>query len=264
MRLENHDIVNNQPFSEPFNEPEDEGGDALDVRIFNWICLIAVGAGFAAGILNIVVSNPAIEVFYCTAAILVGGFSWYFSTQHGQSRKLRIPLVVFFLILLCVVWFTNKGYDGSTPYYIFILCNAAIIISPPIYRWHLFAFVLSSILALFIVTHNDPTLVRDYISSDVRFLDMVLSFFACIILCAMLVWLVMREYEKEKEKNERLVQRSLKDKVHLEQLLSEISVLKGILWNTTFLVEAKRNSAMGFALIVVKSTTMISGCLGKV
>jgi hypothetical protein len=58
---------------------------------------------------------------------------------------------------------------------------------------------------------------------------MVLSFFACIILCAMLVWLVMREYEKEKEKNERLVQRSLKDKVHLEQLLSEISVLKGIL-----------------------------------
>lgn len=43
------------------------------------------------------------------------------------------------------------------------------------------------------------------------------------------MWLVVREYETEKEKNERLIQRSLDDKARLEQLLSEISVLKGIL-----------------------------------
>jgi hypothetical protein len=250
MRLENHDIVNNQAFI----KPKDEGDDALGVRVINWICLIAVGTGFAAGILNIVVGNPAIEFFYCATAILVGGFSWYFSTQHGQSRNLRTPLVVLFLVLLGVVWFTNKGYEGSTPYYIFILCNAAIIISPPIYRWHLFAFVLSSILAFFIVTHNDPTLVRDYISSDVRFLDMLLSFFACIILCAMFVWLVMREYEKEKA--------FCLSAVTVRK--SEMKIINGNLWNTTFLVEAKRNSVMGFALIVVESTTMISGCSGKV
>lgn len=225
MCIELPDIVDDQAK----NKPKDEGNNALDVRIFNWICLIVVWTGFATIILNVVVSNPAIELFYSLSAIIAGGLCWYFSTQHGQSQHLRIPLVLFFLVLLSGVWLTNQGYEGSAPYYIFLLCNAAIIISPATYRWFLFAFVLLSILALYVVTKNDPTLVRDYISPDVRFLDMALSFFACITLSGILMSLIVREYEREKDKNEQLVRRSLEDKARLEQLLSEISVLKGIL-----------------------------------
>lgn len=225
MRIEDNDIVDDPAF----RESKDGGGEALDVRIFNWICLIEVCLGFAAGLLNIVLGAPAIEFFYCIAAIFVGGLCWYFSTQHDQSERLRVPLVLFFLLLLSSAWLTNQGYEGSTPYYIFILCNAAIIISPAAYRWFLFAFVVSAILALYIVTNNDPTMVRAYVSADVRFLDVAISFFACIILSGILTWLVVREYEKEKDKNEQLVQQSLEDKARLELLLSEISVLKGIL-----------------------------------
>jgi predicted membrane protein len=225
MSIEKHQIIDVQAIT----EGRDEGGNALDVRIFNWICLIVVCIGIAAGILNLVVNNPAIEFFYCLAAIFVGGLSWYFSTQHQLSKHLTIPLVLFFLILLSGAWLTNQGHEGSTPYYLFIFFNAVIIISPATYRWFLFVFVLSSIFTLYIVTNSDPTLVSDYISSNVRFWDVAISFFACIILSGILMWLVVREYETEKEKNERLIQRSLDDKARLEQLLSEISVLKGIL-----------------------------------
>lgn len=225
MPIEGHDIVDNQTFT----EPKDEGNNALDIRIFNWICLIVVCIGIAGWILNFVVGNPTVEFFYSIAAIFVGGLSWYLSTQHGLSRYLRIPLVLFFLILLGGAWFTNQGFEGSVPYYIFILGNAVVIIAPATYRWYLFSFVVLSILALYVVTYNDPALVSDYISSDVRFLDMAFSFFTCFTLSGVLSWLVVREYEKEKDKNEQLVQRSLDDKTRLEQLLSEISVLKGIL-----------------------------------
>jgi hypothetical protein len=46
---------------------------------------------------------------------------------------------------------------------------------------------------LYVVTNNDATLVRDYISSDVRFLDMAISFLTCSTLSGIMMWLVLRD-----------------------------------------------------------------------
>lgn len=225
MKNEDRDITGDQAF----NGLKSEGNNALDVRIFNWICLIVVCTGFVSAIGNFFSGGAVTNFLYCFSSIAVGGLCWYLSTQHSQSQYLRIPLVLFFLILLIGVWLTNQGYEGSALYFIFILGNSAIIVSPPIYRWPLFALVVSSILALYFLTYANPTLVKDYPSPEVRFLDMAISFFACVTISGVLTWLVVREYEKEKDKNEQLVLLSLEDKVRLEKLLGEISVLKGIL-----------------------------------
>ena len=166
---------------------------------------------------------------YSVVAIVVGLLCWYLSVKHDLSRLLRTPLVLFFLVVLGSAWLTNQGYDGSTPYFLFLLCNATIIIAPAAQRWTIFVIVLLSIVVLYIVTSLNPSLVKDYISPFTRYLDIALSFFSCLLITTLLTWLVVREYEKEKQKNEQLIQQSTQDKARLEQLLSELTVLKGIL-----------------------------------
>ena len=212
-----------------FNEDVTGIGQSLDVRIFNWVCLLVIFTGFATGALNVLVSNPMIELVYSITVIAVGCSCWLLSIKFHQSRRLRIPLVLFLLILLTSVWLTNQGYEGSTPYYLILLFNLAVIIVPASYRWYLFAVLLLWVLALYVAASAYPSLVRNYISPSVRFYDLGVSFFSCVAISALFFWLILREYENERDKNERLVQQSLDDQAILEELLSEINALKGIL-----------------------------------
>lgn len=201
----------------------------LENRIFNAVLVMVVFAGICASLLNWFSDNPARElVLTFTATVTASGF-YIASRWYHADRYLNIPLFIIFLVLLCVAWMTNDGSNGSTLGYFFILFVAGkITISPPYDKW-LLGISFAAVTALIIFEYLHPELVLPYLTASHMILDKIMSLMICLIVVTILIHLILKEFNLERDRSERLYRQTLKDKEALSQALTEIKMLRGIL-----------------------------------
>ncbi|MCB1644983.1 MAG: hypothetical protein KDI36_06000 [Pseudomonadales bacterium] len=203
--------------------------EPLDVRIFNTICLLIMATSLATLIINLVVASPLREFVYSITAIVISSVIWYLSARRQQTERLRTPLFLLFLTLLSVAWFTNHGALGSTPYFIIALFTAGMVILRPEYRLTAMVLTLIWMLGLYYLSFSRPDLISEYESPHQQLVDIGLSVFVCLVINTLLVYTIIKEYQLEKDRSERLATQLKEEKEKLEQLLEEVNVLRGIL-----------------------------------
>lgn len=201
----------------------------LENRIFNTVLIMIAFAGLCATLLNFYSENPVREMIITLVSTAVPIVFYIASRLFHADRYLSAPLVIIFLVILCIAWITNQGSNGSTLGYFFILfVIGKIILSPPYDKW-LLVISFAALTGLLLFEHFRPELIIPYISESHMFLDKVMSMMICLVVITILVHLILKEYQNERTRSELLYQQTLKDKEDLEQALTEIKILRGIL-----------------------------------
>ena len=207
----------------------DRKTNSLENRVFNAVGILVSLVGIFTALLNYFSGNPIREIIFSLIAAVVGATFYIVSIRFHKDRYLRIPMVLFFLGLLSVAWFTNQGSQGSTPLFFFILFAASTIILESPYDILLLSMLFTAVIALLMIEHYYPAVILPYLSESHRFFDVAVCLIIGLIIITMLVHLVVKEYQKERIRSEMLYEQVLRDKIALEQAFAEIKVLKGIL-----------------------------------
>ncbi|MCA9734073.1 hypothetical protein KC799_18195 [candidate division KSB1 bacterium] len=207
----------------------DEKTHSLENRVFNLISLLVIFIGTSTAVLNFFLGNPVREIMLSAISAIAALVFYVASIRYYYDRYLRTPIVVFFLIILSVAWLTNQGLQGNTPLFFIILFTASTILLRFPYNalWLSLSFIV--VLLLLTTEWAKPELILPYLSESHRQIDVSVSIILSLIFNAAMVHLVVKEYQKERLRSEKLYQQTLHDKETLQQALANIKVLEGIL-----------------------------------
>ncbi|MBF9018990.1 MULTISPECIES: hypothetical protein [unclassified Oceanispirochaeta] len=201
---------------------------SLENRVFNVICLTTVFIGIFTAILNVFLENPIREIIFSFSATFIAVAFYIASMKFHLESYLKLPMVIFFLGLISVIWMTNQGSKGSSPlFFIILFVIIKIIIDSP-YDNLLLLISFFIVIGLSIIEQLKPELIIPYLSESHRSIDVFVSLVICLLMITLLVTLVVKEYQREHLHKDNLYAKTLKDKISLEQALSEIKTLKGI------------------------------------
>ena len=205
----------------------DENTTTLENRIFNTIILVGIFTGVTTGILNFFTAPISEFIISLVTTVVAAGF-YIASKRFNKDRYLRIPMIVSFLLILCVGWTTNQGLQGAMPLYLFVLFVACVLMPSP-YNTLLLGLSFTTVIALLIIQSYNPEMILPYSSESQEFFNLSTSLLISLGIVTLLVHLVFSAYQKERARNERLYNQALEDKLALEKALANIKVLEGIL-----------------------------------
>lgn len=178
---------------------------SLENRLFNYITLVN-------GILNIIGS---FFVFYLPNAWFIFGITfgsgilfviYYFISRYkSYSESLFWPFTITLLSFLSINWVTNAGSLGGSHYY-FI---PALVISTIIMRHHriIYVYLVYMLLVgfLFTLEHNYPELITNHTNAEERFQDAAGNYIFVLLLNGLLIFILVRNLNSERDKSEGLL-----------------------------------------------------------
>lgn len=201
----------------------------LENRVFNAITLLVSLTGLLTMVQNVVADNPSVHNIFSIIATLASTTAYILSLRGKRYKQLAVPVFLFFLGLLTVSWFATSGSLGTAAYFFFILFVSGILLFKKPNNILFLGLTLVVIGLLLLVEYFNPSLALPYPDRHQRLLDVGISLLLCLLSTGMLVHLVAAEQQRERARNERLFQQTLKDKEELERALREIRILKGFL-----------------------------------
>ncbi len=172
--------------------------DSLEKRVFNIVGLLAVLMGFLTGLINIFSGNPIRELFISLALLLIGVVFYTASVRFDYDKYLSVPLVLILLVVVCVVWITNQGSQGSAPFFVFLVFTLCVIIPRAPYNLILLVACNAAIISLLLLEYMVPFAIYPYLSEQHRAVDVALCLVICLAVSTTLVYLVVQEYKKER------------------------------------------------------------------
>ena len=210
------------------------GSDAefsLEHRILNVVALTGIGMAFTASLVNSILDLGAATV---TATFACGVMSiglYYISIVKRQyTLPVYISVVILGFVFLPAMWIINGGMFGSIPYYMIVQAGImAILLSGSIRIIFLIMYLLV-IGGLIAVEYYFPNYVTGYASNLVRYVDTSFGYFISLTCTAFLFAVVIRSYNKEREraqKNEAKY-RELADS--LPQMIFEVDLNGNLLY----------------------------------
>ncbi|PJE00867.1 MAG: adenylate cyclase [Leptospira sp.] len=178
---------------------------SLENRLFNYISLVN-------GILNIIGS---FFVFYLPNALLIFGITfgsgilfviyYLISRFKSYSERLFWPFTITLVTFLSINWITNAGSLGGSHYY-FI---PALVISTIIMRHHriIYVYLVYILLVgfLFTLEHNYPEFVTNHTNAEERFQDAASNYIFVLLLNGLLIFILVRNLNSERDKSESLL-----------------------------------------------------------
>jgi hypothetical protein len=208
----------------------DPATNRLEDRIFNAVSLIGAGVGMAAIVTNIFLGIPGIQTLACLVLILITLTAYWLSRISKITFLIKKIVLLALLGLIFFFWFGSGGLMGGAPHLFFILLVATVIVIPK--RSRIF-FILLELLAvgilLIIIERFIPSTLAFYNSPDQHFYDTMVSFFFSVIFVVIMVYIVFKQYFREKESKEKLLDQAIRDKEAMEKAFHEIKQLRGII-----------------------------------
>ncbi|MCB1307065.1 MAG: serine/threonine-protein phosphatase [Leptospiraceae bacterium] len=185
----------------------DRNVQTLELRLFNITCLYGgltclvyslVNYALGLGLSGYAVIFPAGLLLVITYA-----FARYHSLAHRWFRLLVFPVLLLFWIALIQLWFVNAGTQGGTQYFFFALAGIQMVL---IRGWLkigvLFLFIATS-MGLIAVEYQYPHLVRGFDGNEEqRYMDILISFPGAMLVLALVVGSVKRNFDRVYKKIE--------------------------------------------------------------
>lgn len=180
------------------------------VRLFNIlafggtvISLIMVLLSLATGSWENVLIN--------TALMLISGGLFLYSYYSGRyQRCYLITIVVIFLIVFPVMFFTSGGYHGGMPaFFVFAIIFTVLMLEK---RRALIVSVLELLLylGLCLIAYQFPDTVTPFSTEAARLADILIAFISVSIVCGIVLYFHLKEYNQQQlileDQNRRLRQ----------------------------------------------------------
>jgi PAS domain S-box-containing protein len=175
-----------------------EADTTIEQRLFRGLALV----GGLMAILVIVPTNLLQNtVAFVNWAVFVFGaaclllFAATFRGHYGTK-------LLFFLhmVNLDFVWFGNGGSQGTIEMFLLTAAMYLVIFFKGRTRWLMLGFYLLNGVALLWVERLHPGWVVPYVSPEARFLDFIIGFVLCSVVCVLILWLVLGAYHRERER----------------------------------------------------------------
>ena len=175
-----------------------EAGATIEQRLFRGLTLVG-------GLLSILVVVPLnfpqslpgfVNLSVLTFGMLcLGLFGATYRGHYGMK-------LLFFLHLanLDLIWFGNGGSQGSIGMFLITAAMYLVIFFQGRTRWFMLSLYLANGLALLWVERMRPGLVWPFPHPEGRFIDMVTGFTLSSAVCVIILWVVLKEYHRERER----------------------------------------------------------------
>ncbi|NLT96321.1 MAG: diguanylate cyclase [Clostridia bacterium] len=216
---------------------KNEKDTSLRYRIFNAVFLVSIFLSFYSSLVNYIIdlgTRVILITFFCGVAAI--GLYIVFRNSKNYKMVSFIAVILSCFIIFPAMWFANGGSYGSVPY--FMIINAGIIalllVGWP--RKIIFSlFVLVSSVLIFI-EYRRPELVVGYDSQFIRYMDLFLGFFICLLSIVVLIAFLIDSYLSELQKSKQYL-------AELEEKNKEIEAKNRMLEKSnTELIEAKEKA----------------------
>ncbi len=176
----------------------------MPVRLFQLICLtITVLTLFVILPINWFQNLP---IFVNIADILLGMFAFFCFRESTRGRHHSSLFLMFMVLLMEPVWFLNSGTNGSIILYFLVLIIYPMMIFRGTKRWVWTACLTLNICALIAIDYFFPSLTVPFRSPSDRTLDLITGAFCSCLTLAMIVWMVISNYDRERERTEKYSQ----------------------------------------------------------
>jgi hypothetical protein len=130
--------------------------------------------------------------------------------------------------MMIISWIANDGTRGATPYFFFILMTIGILLLRK--PFPTFAvIIITTLIGLMLVDYLYPSFLIGYETRTQQFLDIGISLLVCLVFNGIMIFIVFREYLRERQLKDALLVQTIRDKEELEKAHKEIKILKGIL-----------------------------------
>ncbi|TKB28058.1 hypothetical protein FCL47_00775 [Desulfopila sp. IMCC35006] len=171
---------------------------------------------------HIILTASSVTVVFLSIIALL------YSNKTGKYQMLVKPVILYFFVLMIVTWIANDGTRGATPYFIFILMTIGILLLKK--PFPVFVVIIFTTLAgLMGIDYFYPSILIGYETKTQQFLDIAVSLFVCLFFNSLIIYVVFREYLRERRLKDKLLVQTIRDKEELERAHKEIKILKGII-----------------------------------
>jgi PAS domain S-box-containing protein len=175
-----------------------EEATTIEQRLFRGLTLVG-------GLMSIVVIVPTnilqgmvAFVNWAVFAFGVACLLLFWATFRGHYGTK--PLFFLHVATLDSIWFGNGGSQGSIQMFLLTAAMYLVIFFKGRTRWLALSFYLVNGVALLWAERLHPGWVVPYASADARFLDFIIGFVLCSVVCVLILWIVLGAYHRERER----------------------------------------------------------------
>jgi signal transduction histidine kinase len=195
-------------------------GDPVDTRlenrVLNGTMLLVFITGVFSTAQNLIIGNSP-HMLLSTGLSTLGGIAGYwFSRRKRVWKPLILPIYLYFMLLLGASWVTQAGSNGSIGYYFFLFLTTVIVLFQGPAKFLSVIFVVLEMVALLGVEFLRPDLILPYDTPTQQFVDVAFSMIVCLMMSAMMVYVVYREYQRERGLNDILLSQVTREKSAVE------------------------------------------------
>lgn len=189
----------------------------LEQRLFNTISLLN-------GITNLVGLVGVLQLrnyqFLLSVQLITGLFfiaCYYFSRFHNASSVLRWPFIVSIAVFIFVSAVYNNGNNGGTNYYIFPALMISIILSKTLLDVIFSLFLFFGLEAgLVLISVLRPQWIEKYANPYEQMLDVTGNIFFVELFVGVLVLVLAKNLNLERNKSDRLLKNILPESIAVE------------------------------------------------
>ena len=173
----------------------------MSIRLFQLICLtVSVLTLFAILPVNLFQNLP---ILVNIGDVLLGLFAFFCFRESTRGRHHKSLFLIFMLLLMEPIWFLNAGTDGSITLYFMVVLIYPMVMFRGVKRWAMTSCIAFNICVLLAIDYFFPSLAVPFRSPIDRALDLISGAFCSCLGLVIIVWVVISNYDKERERTEK-------------------------------------------------------------
>jgi len=173
-----------------------EGDANLEHRFLVGLCLLGALVPFFV-ILPVNAFQDLSPLVNVSVSVFgIANIGLYLATRRGHHLEKTTFLLL--LGLLNILWFTNGGSQGSVFMYFFLAMAFLVIFFRSWFRVLMLGLLVVDGVGLLLAEGHFPSLVIPFACPEDRFLDLVVGFLISNLLGALMLWVVVVGYRRER------------------------------------------------------------------
>ena len=193
----------------------------LDHRVLNSLMFLAFLTGILSTIQNLVIGSSSWMVAATVVCAVAGLVGYRAARRPHTPRGLREVVFLFFLALLFFCWIGQAGSGGSVGFYFVLVACYGVILFKGKAKMVSMVLVGVTIAGLLLIEHYSPATVIPYGSPFERFADLAFAIPFCVFMSAAMIYLVYREYQRERAAKDQVLQLVTAEKERVERGMRE-------------------------------------------
>lgn len=178
------------------------------VRLFNILALGGTIISLIMALLSLGTGSRGNVLINFALVVISGGLFLYSYYSGKYQRCYLITIVLIFLIIFPIMFFTSGGYHGGMPsFFVFAIVFTVLMLE----KWRVLIVSLFEIvlyIGLCLVSYYFPDSIIPFATEADRLADVLLAFVSVSVVCGIVLYFHLKEYNQQQilleKQNQRL------------------------------------------------------------